>query len=414
MADPRATVERALGGAEVRPITLDAFHTRRERKRRNQRLAAGALGISIALAGAFIAARLLDVYGDRTAGEPVRNGVIAFQGDRGLFVSDPDGSGYHSTMQPPDPPGECLIDRAHPCEFNGLAWSPDGTKLAFVFGEISAASFGDMSIYVMDAATEEVRLLARCPAAPGEPAGTCDNGDRLSWSPDGQRIAVSSGEHLFVIDAASGDMVQITGCASCSYQGLALDPAWSPDGRRIAITGNDLMLSIAVDGSARQTLVRSGHAGISINGARPRWSPDGTKLAFAADEGMFVVNADGSGLRLLVDHNPDIAFPGPSWSPDGRQIVYLRTSGSRDAYEAEIRVVDVTGDNDRVLYRSGCCIGDWRSPVFSPDGTMIAFSLMVVDRGQHFVGVYVYVMDADGGDVHRVPGLGDVAWQALP
>ena len=174
------------------------------------------------------------------------------------------------------------------------------------------------------------------------------------------------------------------------------------------------MLSIAVDGSARQTLVRSGDAGISINGARPRWSPDGTKLAFAADEGMFVVNADGSGLRLLVDHNPDIAFPGPSWSPDGRQIVYLRTSGSRDAYEAEIRVVDVTGDNDRVLYRSGCCIGDWRSPVFSPDGTMIAFSLMVVDRGQHFVGVYVYVMDADGGDVHRVPGLGEVAWQALP
>lgn len=414
MPDPRTVVERELQRVDVPPFTLATFRARRDRKRRNQRLAAGALGVSIALAGAVIAARVLDTNRERTAGHTVRNGVIAFQGDRGLSVSDPAGAGSHRTMQPPDPPGECLIDRAHPCEFNGLAWSPDGTKLAFVFGEISAARFGDMSIYVMDAATEEVRLLARCPAGPGEPAGTCDNGDRLSWSPDGRRIAVSSGESLFVLDAASGDMVQITGCASCSYQGLALEPTWSPDGRRIAFTGDDLMLSIAVDGSARQTLVRSADAGISINGTRPRWSPDGTMLAFAADEGMFVVNADGSELRLLVDHNPDIASPGPSWSPDGRQIVYLKTSGTRDAYEAEIRVVNVTGDSDRVLYRSGCCIGDWRSPVFSPDGTMIAFSLMVVDRNQDFVGTFVYVMDADGSDVHRIPGLGDVAWQALP
>ena len=72
----------------------------------------------------------------------------------------------------PNPPDECLIDREHPCDFDGLAWSPDGTELAFVFGEFSAGLLGDMSIYVMDAATEEVRLLARCPAGPGDPTGT--------------------------------------------------------------------------------------------------------------------------------------------------------------------------------------------------------------------------------------------------
>jgi Tol biopolymer transport system component len=70
--------------------------------------------------------------------------------------------------------------------------------------------------------------------------------------------------------------------------------------------------------------------------------------------------------------------------------------------------VDVTGDSDRVLYRSGCCIHDWESPLFSPDGRMIAFSLGVED------GFYVFVMDADGGDVHRLPGFGEIAWQALP
>jgi Tol biopolymer transport system component len=415
MADPRTTVERALLGADVRPITLDAFHARHQRKRRNQRIAAGALGISIALAVALIASQVA-IQRDRTAGAPtVRNGVIAFQGDRALFVSNPDGTGSHATMQPPDPPGECLIDRAHPCNFEGLSWSPDGTRLAFVFGEVSAGLLGDMSVYVMDAATGDVRLLARCPAAPGDPTGTCDNGSRISWSPDGGRIAVASGDNLFLVDVASGDTTQITGCGSCSYRGPAQEPTWSPDGRRIAFTGDDLILSVATDGSARQTLVRSSDAGISINGTQLRWSPDGTKLAFAADEGMFVVNADGSGLELIVDHNPDIASPSPSWSPDSRQIVYIETSGSgSDSYEAAIRVVDVTGDDDRVLYRSGCCIDDWRSPIFSPDGSMIAFSLMVVNDSHDLVGTYVYVMNADGSDVRRVPGFGDVAWQALP
>ena len=45
---------------------------------------------------------------------------------------------------------------------------------------------------------------------------------------------------------------------------------------------------------------------------------------------------------------------------------------------------------------------------------MITFALMVVDGNQDFVGSYVFVMDTDGGDVHRLPGFGDPAWQALP
>ena len=117
-------------------------------------------------------------------------------------------------------------------------------------------------------------------------------------------------------------------------------------------------------------------------------------------------------MCIRDSHNPDIAFPSPTWSPDGRQLAYLMTTGLRD--RAEIRVVDVTGGNDRVLYRSGCCIDDWRSPVFSPDGTKITFSLMVVDANHDLIGTYVFVMEADGSDVRRVPGFDQPAWQALP
>ena len=411
MSDPRTTVERALAGAEVRPITLDAFHTRRERKRRNQRLAAGALGISIVLAGAFIAARVLDSFEDRTAGHPVRNGAIAFEGDHNyLYLSAPDGTDLHVAVRnPAEPPEECGIDRDHFCTFRGSVWSPDGTQLAFVHGAPSVVNVGDMSLYLMDAATEEVRLLARCPAVDGDPTGTCDDGRRLSWSPDGRRIALSSGEDLFLADPRSGELTRITGCASCSFGGPARFPAWSPTGDVIAFNSASSLHVVNSDGTGWRTIVNSAEASFDrLNGNRPEWSPDGTKLAFWATEGLFVVNADGSALRLLVSRTPTFTTGGPFWAPDSRRVVYLMTEGSREAIRADIRVVEVVGGNDRVIFRTGCCVHDWRAPIFSPDGTRIAFGLGIE------ADFFLYVMDADGGDVRRLPGFGDPAWQALP
>jgi Tol biopolymer transport system component len=412
MPDPRTIVERELQRVDVPPFTLGTFHARRDRKRRNQRLAAGALGVSIALAGAVIAARVLDTNRERTAGHTVRNGVIAFEGDRGyLYLSAPDGTNLHVAVRnPAERPEECGFDRDHFCTFRGSAWSPDGTQLAFVYGAPSVVTVGDMSLYVMDAASEEVRLVARCPAAPGDATGTCDDGRRLSWSPDGRQLALSSGDDLFLFEPTSGELTKITGCRSCSYDGVARFPAWSPTGDRIAFNAANSIHVVNSDGTGWRTIVNSAGASFDeLNGNRPEWSPDGTKLAFWATEGMFVVNADGSDLRLLVDRTPTFTTGGPSWSPDSRRVLYLMTvGGTRDAIQAEIRVVEVAGGNDRVIYRSDCCVHDWRAPIFSPDGAKIAFGLGIEDD------FFLYVMDADGGDVRRLEGFDAPAWQALP
>lgn len=411
MADPRTTVERALAGAEVRPITLDAFHARRERKARNQRIAAGVLGVSVALAVGLVASRLVDGDGDRTAGPPARNGAIAFEGDRGyLYLATPDGTGMHVAVRNlAEHPEECGLDGNHYCTFRGSTWSPDGTQLAFAYGAPSVVNVGDMSLYVMDAATQEVRFLARCPAAPGDPTGTCDDGRRLSWSPDGRQIAFSSGGDLFVADPRSRELTKITGCASCSYDGPARFPAWSPTGDEIAFNAANSLHVVDGDGTGWRTIVTSAGASFDrLNGNRPEWSPDGTNLAFWATEGLFVVSADGSALRLLVSGTPTFTTGGPFWSPDSRRVLYLMTVGSRETVRAEIRTVEVAGGDDRLIYRSGCCVHDWRAPIFSPDGTRIAFGLGIEDD------FFVYVMEADGGDVRRLPGFGELAWQGLP
>ena len=168
--------------------------------------------------------------------------------------------------------------------------------------------------------------------------------------------------------------------------------------------------------SLRLGLVAAAGAVLAISvGAASAHARDGRIVFYGCDAStcqIYTVNPDGTALRQ-VTHDAAVKF-NPDWSPDGRRIVYLETSSSGDTYQAEIRVVDATGANDQVLYRSGCCIDDWRSPVFSPDGRMIAFSLIIVDRSNEIVGSHVYLMGADGSDVRRIPGFGALAWQALP
>lgn len=55
----------------------------------------------------------------------------------------------------------------------------------------------------------------------------------------------------------------------------------------------------------------------------------------------------------------------PSWSPDARTIVFQRTQGT---INADLWLVDAAGGNERPV------MGSQASPMFSPDGRMIAFA----------------------------------------
>ena len=93
----------------------------------------------------------------------------------------------------------------------------------------------------------------------------------------------------------------------------------------------------------------------------PAWSKDRTKIAFVAAVGdqleLYVMNADGSGQKRLTStagwHEKH-----PVFMPNGQQIVYERTRkfGTGDTLKAEVRIVDVTGANDKDPGWSNTCV----------------------------------------------------------
>jgi WD40-like Beta Propeller Repeat len=158
------------------------------------------------------------------------------------------------------------------------------------------------------------------------------------------------------------------------------------------------------------------------------WSDDGTKLLIAepnayshgqvlstAEEKkgwrLVILNADGTETTVL--NRPRIWFFGQaSLSPDGSQVTFASSgwiSSSKGLRPAGIYVIDTDGRRPRLLKRAGRrqwysrrersgAVGWLRTsledPVFSPDGTKIAY----ID-GMHDWGNGLRVMDADGSHV---------------
>ncbi|MFJ9825085.1 protein kinase [Streptomyces sp. NPDC101160] len=157
-------------------------------------------------------------------------------------------------------------------------------------------------------------------------------GGRVSWSPDGTRLAVlrkvDGVQQLFEVTVADGSARQLT-----HGTGRVEDPAWSPDGKRVAVCleasqqGNWQIFTVdpsAPDGEPVQ-LTRLPHPALD-----PVWSPDGRTFAYTAGSyqrtttrgDIHLVRTDGTGDRPLVAtaaHEMD-----PAWSADGTWLAFVR------------------------------------------------------------------------------------------
>lgn len=217
------------------------------------------------------------------------------------------------------------------CSFgpSGLAWSPDGSLLAFSYGACEGV------VHVVDMAGNLRRIA---------------DGNAPDWSPDGRLLAYSPN----IPYAPCG-----RGCIEPPYPGAY-------DVHVVDIAGGDPR-PLTVDGAA-------------FAGGQPHFSPDGTLIAHTgpipdelADPELFsathVTSADGSGSRLVRVGSWPMA-----WLPDGRIAVI-------DELTSEMTIIDVAsgaampvlpGRQVASISPDGALVAEWTSdPVSGASGTRL-------------------------------------------
>jgi Tol biopolymer transport system component len=268
---------------------------------------------------------------------PGTNGPIVFASDR-VTATNPTGDFEIFTMTPEGTDVTQLTNNTA-LDYDP-AWNPGGTQIAFHTNRDG----GNLEIYTMEANGDNPTRLTNNGAFDGLPA----------WSPDGTQIAFQStrdaNSEIYKMDTVDSDNDDNGDNPTRLTNNGAFDsaPAWSPNGKIAFYSERDGDREIFVmraNGSRQTRLTKN----LSYEDSFPSWSPNGKKIAFASnrinasnqdgDFEIFVMNADGTRQRNRTK-NTVLQEGAPVFSPDGTQIAYESSDGDR-----EIFTMDANGSN---------------------------------------------------------------------
>ncbi|MBN8916701.1 MAG: PD40 domain-containing protein [Rhizobiales bacterium] len=322
-------------------------------------------------------------------------------------------------------------------DISSVAVSPDATKVAFE----STGDMGGTRITLDDLRTGQVTILASDLASTASFPGATD----IAFSPDGQKIAFVStasnvvtgdtngGSDVFIKDFSTGAVTRAsTGSTGKQISGSSGDPVFSPDGTKMVFVagvqnlpgdtdGSGLYVKDLKTGIATQIAINEANPSHATRGFNADFSPDGTKLVFVAwgDQSGPKFGGDSQCIYIKDLNSGDVTYVTaasahqvlPVFSPDGTKIAFVSSESSvvpggeiwgTHLYLKDVQTGEITcvSSPDGVLPNDGS-VGDSFS--FSSNGTKIVFSSSESTLPGNTGGVSnIFVADLETGTITRI------------
>jgi Tol biopolymer transport system component len=231
--------------------------------------------------------------------------TAGFMGQVSLFLSDSTGTLTPLNLLPDTPESEVFL-------------APDGSRVAYVVSQ---------HIFIAQLDGSSPRRITQTTGTYGAA------GSPLAWSPDGTRLAFYEGSYPFqrlnVIAADGGDRRVLT--PEPNFQIYRSRVLWSPDGRYIAyyrphnppLSNQELVALVNVNTGETQALTRPGfYDALS-------WAPNSQQIAIASgvqaeQQTLFRLDLVSQEFTPLTDQ-PLQNILGSQWAPDASWIAFTAT-----------------------------------------------------------------------------------------